>query len=324
MIKGNMREERMRYEEVLERTSAGYDIYMYYEGKVEKLMRCPWRKDDHKSFGISMGNDIWIWRDFATEETGTPVDFVMKKFSLSFAEALNKIIYDFGWSTKRVNANPVKITWERIEPQIIPISFSTKPFEKKHHDYWNRAGVSEIDCNKKECWAVKDLAVNRKRFYIKEDEIVFAYYSPEEDRAKIYFPEREKGSRFLNNVSFYYLWNFSNVSECKDLIVQKSVKDLIVTSVITPCVIASQAEAVKIFNDDIVEKINTISQNVWVWYGSDVDGVEKCKEITKRFHWKYINTPKKYLPDVNDTYGMACKYGLKEVEEFMKHKKFPL
>lgn len=324
MIKGRQKAEIIKYDEVLQRTSGGYDIYRYYEGKVPKLMSCPWRRDRHPSFGFFSKDGLWFWKDLKTEETGTAIDYMMKKFGLSFSDAIGKILYDFGWNSNIINANPVIINWEAEEPKKIHISFSSKPFEKRHHEFWNCAGVSEIDCNKKECWAIKDLAINRKIIRLGKDEIGFAYYCPEEEKVKIYLPDRPKENRFYNSVSYFHLWNFTNVQECDDLIVQKSMKDLIVTSVITPCVTATQAEATKIFNDDIVSRINSIAKNIWVWYGSDEDGVEKCKKITNQFRWKYINTPKRMLPDINDTYGMAKKYGIKAVEEFMKSKKFPL
>lgn len=324
MIKGRQRNELITYDEVLRKTSGGYDIYRYYEGKVPKAMSCPWRKDKHPSFGFFSRDNLWFWKDMKTEESGTAIDYVMNKFGLSWGDAIKKILFDFGWDKENVNARPVLVNWEAEEPKRVHISFSSKPFEKRHHDYWNVAGVSEVDCNRLECWAIKDLAINRKIIRLKENEVGFAYYCAEEDRVKIYLPDRPKDKRFYNNVSYFHLWNWDKVQECSDLIVQKSMKDLIVTSMITPCVTATQAEATKIFNEDIVLRINGVAKNVWVWYGSDEDGVEKCKKITAKFNWKYINTPRKYLPEVNDTYGMARQYGLKSVEEFMISKKFPL
>lgn len=321
MIKGKKKEEFITYEEVLTRTNGGYDIYMYFEGKVPKRMKCPWRKDEHQSFGFFSVQGIWFWKDLAKEETGTAVEYVMKKYGLNFKDALEKIKYQFGWSTSQVNKDPVIVTWEKVVERPIHISFSHKPFTKRHHEFWNIAGVSEKDCNNKECWAIKDLAINRKIFRLNKDEIGFAYYAKEEDKVKIYLPDRPKDQRFYNNVSYFYLWNLSNVQKCDDLIVQKSMKDLIVTSIITPCVIATQAEAFKIFNEEVVNRISNITKNVHIFYGNDEDGVQKCKRITKEFGWKYINIPRDEDLSVNDAYEYSKKYGIAKLEEFMKRKK---
>lgn len=325
MIKGRLRQEMSTVEEVLSATNGGYDIFYHYLGKVGRCMPRPWGKRETKSsWGVypDLSQGVWFWKDHATEETGNALHFVQRYFSLTFIESIDKICYDFGLGGKYINAKPVVITWDKpdIERDYMDINFSYKPFEKQHHLFWNAAEVTEEHCRRMDCYAVKDLAINKRRINIREGEAVFAYYCPEEDAVKLYFPERSKDKKFRNNVSYHHLWNFENLTDCENLIVQKSVKDLIVTTLITPCVTATQAEAVKIFNEEVVGKINNISRTPWIWYGSDWDGVKKCKEITDTNGWRYINTPKDLLPEVNDTYGFVKKFGIRQLEEFMKLK----
>jgi len=333
MIKGNKVKEFISVDEIMARTGGGYDIYMFYLGKVQKQMKRPWGKDTKPSWGIFPSDSgIWAWKDHATEETGNAVTFVERKFGLSTKDAKDKICWDFGISKEEPNPSPVKVNWERPEAEDIEeyshISFSSQPFKKHHHDFWNCVEVSEDWCKQNECYAVKSAAINRQIIPIRRNEAVFAFYAPDINSVKLYFADRDKGNKFRNNVPYRYLWNFDNVKECDDLIIQKSNKDRIVTSLIFPCVINTQAEAVKIFNEEVVDKVNSITKTPWVWYGSDWDGVKKCKEITDTNKWKYINTPKQYLPDVNDTYSIVKMWnlenpgtGLKKLEEFMRLKK---
>lgn len=334
MIKGNTKEEKkyLRIEEILDATNGGHDVFSYYLGKVERQMNRPWGKKEKKmSWGVFPKGGTWFFKDQATEETGHAIDFVQKFYGLSLLEAKDKICWDFGLGGVAINAKPVVITWERpeiVDKEYTLISFTTKPFEKKHHDFWNIVDCTEEHCRKYNCFAVKDLSINRKKVWIGKDEIVFAFYCPEEDGVKVYFPERDKDKKFRNNVSYHHLWNYNNLGNCENLIVQKSVKDMIVTALVSPCVTATQAEAVKIFDNETVDYINKISKSPWIWYGSDWDGVKKCKEITDTNKWKYINTPKKYLPDVNDVYSFVRMHnlsipgsGIKELEQFMKSKK---
>lgn len=331
MIQGETKQEYLSLDEILRLTNGGYDIYHYYLGTVKRQMSRPWgKKESYPSWGIFPRDGIWFWKDKAREESGNAIHFVERYFGLNFLEALNKVRWDFGLGGTKVNTSPVKITWEAPEitdKEYVKISFTDKPFTKKHHEFWNIAEVSEDRCKKYNCFAVKDLAIRRKRVAIGKDEIVFAYYCPEEDAVKIYFPERSSDQKFRNNVSFHHLWNYSNLHACKDLIVQKSPKDMIVTSIITECVTSTQAEAVKIFNTETVQAINDISETPWIWYGSDDDGVRKCKQITGTNSWKYINTPKNLLPEVNDVYSFVKMHnlknpgtGIKELEKFMKTK----
>lgn len=321
MIKGKKKAKYLTIDDILSATNGGKDIYMHYLGKVARLMSRPWgKKESHNSWGVFPRNGVWFWKDQATEESGTAIQFVEKYLGLTLYEAKDRICNDLLLNTTERVIRPI-IVQEEEEKRFIPISFSDKPFDKEHHAFWNPAGVSEEHCRKMECYAVKDLAINRKKVALREGEMVFAFYCREEDAVKIYFPQRDKGERFRNNVSFHHLWNYNNIQECHNLIVQKSVKDMIVTTMISPCCVATQAEAVKIFDESTVEMINTISKSPWIWYGSDWDGVKKCKEITDTNKWKYINTPKNLLPEINDAYGYAYKYGIEELAQFMKDKK---
>lgn len=329
MSRGEQKKTYLSVEEILKSTSGGYDIFRTYLGTVSKLMKRPWpgpkgTRDNHASWGVYPREGIWFFKDKATEEAGTAIQFVQKYFSLNLNEAKDKICWDFGLGGgKEMNANPVQIVWEKPEvedKEYVHITFESQPFKKEHHKFWNAAGVSEEHCKKYNCFAVKSLAIKRAFIPLKKDEPVFAYYAPEEDSVKIYFPERPD-MKFRNNVPGDYLWNYNNVRECDKLIIQKSMKDLIVTTLINPCCIATQNESAGIFEGEMLEKIVTLSKKPVVWYGADPDGVEKCTKITKANKWGYINTPKNLLPDVNDAYSYAKKFGLKRLEEFMKLKK---
>lgn len=326
MIKGSKKHELTSFSEIMSRTNNGYDIYKYYLTKVSRCMNRPWGKKETKpSWGIYPGV-VWMWKDHASGQTGNPISFLEKMFGLTTIEAMGKVCYDFGFGGEFINVNPVKITWEKpdIEKEYCDISVITQPFEKRHHEFWNAASVTEEHCKKYNCYAIKRLAINKRNIPLRPNEIVFAYHAPEEDLGnklalKVYFPERHD-AKFKNNISGHYLWNSINIKQADKLIIQKSMKDLLVTTLITPNVVATQNESAGIFDIEMVNKIKGISKNVTVWYGSDSDGVEKCKKITNANGWNYLNTPKDLLPEINDSYGFVKKFGLQELEKFMKSK----
>lgn len=333
MVKGKQREEFPPMEEIYARTGGGYDIFKYYLGNVGRIMNRPWgKREKHPSWGIyQYSNGIWYYKDQASEDSGTAIKFVQKYFNLDYPEAMDKVKWDFGIGNgKIINASPVKVTWEKpdIEADYSIIEVKTMPFKQKHHDFWNIAEVTEDHCKRMNCYAVKSMAINGRYKPIPFGETVFGYYCEEFKSWKIYYPEREKGSKFRNNVPGNYLWNIENIKQCDDLIVQKSNKDLTVTTMLTDCVVSTQNESAGIFDPEMVDTLNALGKNIWVWYGSDEDGVKKCQKITRANKWKYINTPKYLLPDVNDTYSFVKMHnitqmgtGLKELEKFMKSKK---
>lgn len=329
MIKGEQKKTYLSVDEILQRTSGGYDIFRTYLGSVSRLMKRPWpgpkgNRDKHHSWGVFPKGGVWFYKDKATEEAGSAIQFVQKYFGLSLHEAKDKICWDFGLGGgTETNATPVQIIWEKPEvedKEYVHITFESQPFKAEHHKFWNVAGVTEEHCKKYNCFAVKSLAIKRQFIPIGRNEPVFVYYAPEEDSVKVYFPTRPD-MRFRNNVPGNYLWNYNNVRDCNKLIIQKSMKDLIVTTMINPCCIATQNEAAGIFDEEMVGKITTLSKKPVVWYGSDADGVSKCQQITAANKWGYVNTPKNLLPDINDAYSYAKKFGLKNLEKFMKLKK---
>jgi hypothetical protein len=329
MVKGDIIRKWLP-EDIYDLTNGGYDIYMFYLGQVRMSMNRPWgRRENHPSWGIFPGKKgLWYWKDQATEETGTALQMVMKMFSLDYKEAMNKIIADFGL-VSGVKRKPSIVKWEApyTEKSYCRINFTTRSFEPKHHAFWNIAEATESHCNKMNCWAVKDAAINGKRVSIKKDEIVFAYYAPEEDACKLYFPEREKGHRFKSNLSYTYLSNFSNIVKCDDMIIQKSDKDRIITSLLQECVVNTQSEAVRIFKEDTLSRIYQVAKTPWLWYGSDPDGKEKAEEISSMTGFRTVFTPEALLPEVNDTYSYVAFYnrhmpgsGLTSLQDFMKLK----
>lgn len=339
MVKGEQKKTYISVDEILKSTSGGYDIFRTYLGSVSKLMKRPWpgpkgTKDNHASWGVFPKGGVWFYKDKATEEAGTAIQFVQKHFGLTLHQAKDKICWDFGLGGgEEINANPVQVVWEKPEIQdkeYAHITFEDQIFKKHHHKFWNAAEVTEEHLRKLNYFAVKSLAINRKFIPIRDNEVVMAYYAPEEDGVKIYFPERPD-MKFRTNIQDKYLWNFSLLEPCKNLIVQKSCKDLAVTTMISPHCTATESEGVHIFgsmedgkwmpNEEVTGRINKVCKSPIIWYGSDPDGVRKCQEITKLNKYRYVNTPKNLLPDINDSFLYAKKFGLKGLEQFMKLKK---
>jgi hypothetical protein len=326
MVKGN---PRISTQEILQATQGGYDILMFYNGNVKRSCKSPFRRESNNSFGFFCKQEIWLWMDKKTEEVGNAIQFVEKKFALSSEKAKAKILYDFGIGGEYINPSPVKIAWEKPEEsEYIFMDFTKKPFTKKHHEFWNCAGVSEEWCNKYQCWAVKDAVrsnpntCRRERIPIKKDEVVFAYWC--EEGIKFYFPERDN-YRFLTNVPGDFLWNFDNIGHCEKGIGQKSMKDLIVTTLYTPCVFAVQSENIALFwkdgITDTAKRVNEKFDDVYLSYGSDDDGKTKSIAVTKKLGWKWINCPNKYLPETNDFYSLCKNQGNLELEKLLKSKK---
>lgn len=319
-VKGQTWEKGLTTEEILKATSGGYDVYMLYLGKVERVMKCPWRSDRHPSWGIFPANGIWMWKDQATGRSGSAIQFVESMFGLTFGEAKDKIKWDFGLEGGKEVGKRI-VNWESPvyeDKEYAIIDYERMPFGKIHHEYWNCAGVSEQHCNDYNCFAAKKVVSNKVYVPFNDKEPVFVYEC--EEGLKVYFPIRERERKWKNNVPGSFLWNFDNVERCDKLIVQKSYKDLIVSTLFTPNVIATQSEQTSIFNEHIISRINEKAKQVYISFGSDPDGKAKSIEITKATGWLWINPYNELLPATNDFYSMAKHQGIRQVEHLLQSK----
>ena len=178
---------KITYEEIIEKTNGGYDIYYFYHGGVPKKCKSPFRRDDHASFGFYSYNGIWLWKDIGLDSSGGPVEYVMTKFGLKYNEAVDKISWDFGFNNSEVTTKSSVITWKtpRITPKYSHISFTTTKFDYSHAQYWNDYHLSEDYLKKYNIFRVKDLAINRKKIRLRETELTYVYWAEDIDKAKI-------------------------------------------------------------------------------------------------------------------------------------------
>lgn len=339
MFTGAVKKQRefLKSDEVLSMTTGGYDVYMYYLGRVARIMQRPWGKKERKhSWGVYPWNGLWMWKDQANEESGTAIQFVQKMFGLSFVEAVNKIIFDFGLQPDAIGVQSKSkvVTWDEPTEEdktYVRINFTTKPFQPEHHNFWSGTDVCESRCHRFDCYAVKDLAIKGRRFKLRDKEVVFAYYAEEEDAVKIYFPERgqdEYNPKFRNNVSGSYLWNFERLLSktgggLQKGMIQKSYKDLLITTLFTDNVICGQNEQSKLWLSQFtIDRVGKLFQNVWMAFGSDEDGVTKSQKVTAVTKWNWVNPHKDLLPDINDFYSLAKGHGPQAVETLLKEKNF--
>jgi hypothetical protein len=131
MIKGN-KIITLDADDLLYYTDGGRQVYERYLGKVKKVMKRPWGTDDHPSWGVFRSGDIWMWRDNATEEAGTAIQFVQRLFGLSYRDAITKIAFDFNLTDKEVISSRVYEMQEYEPTKYTHITAITQRFKKGH------------------------------------------------------------------------------------------------------------------------------------------------------------------------------------------------
>jgi hypothetical protein len=320
MIKGAYKKEfkLITWDEVLSLTHNGLDIFKYEIGSfpLGKPFNSPLRKDKSPSFVIFFKGEVFLYKDFSTGESGSALQFIQKKYGYTFKEALNHMVATLGLENNNI-ISVQKVS--KYETKEIHIAFTEGKYDSRHAAYWNSYHLSTDFLKRNDVYRVKALAIDHKKVILKPDELTFAYYAPDVDKCKILRIGVEKKDKWRNNVPGNYLWYSKGLHRCDTLMICKSVKDSLVLKNFGLCSVSTQSENARIF-DSNADVINSISNNVYVCFGSDAQGKEQSLIATEKHNYKHYNTPDEYLEfGVNDPAEFA-KYNIKLLEEHLKSK----
>lgn len=310
------------------------DIYnkYYYESRGTKFefnKRCknPYASDNDPSFIIYYRDGKCFHKGFNSSHKGNCWQFVMDMFHISYDEAVQKVCKDFnlieGESYLQVIKNlPIISKKEKKDIEIKFLPF--KNFTINHINYLKDFNLTLDDIQifpDTLIYPVKKFWINKNLFFLKKNEVVFAYYIPEINKVKIYLPQRKKGNKFYSSIPFDYIHGLKNIINCEKAIITKSIKDAWVLKKavnIPQCVV--QAENTTVITNDKINYINENVKETYVSWDSDEPGVKSCKELTTKTGWKYINPPKKYLPQ-KDWADVSKHFGINIITEHFKNKK---
>lgn len=333
MSRSNPSKETITAEDIMLATSNGLDVFEREIGQIpNKNISSPFRSDSNPSFRVkqSRSSGIWFFNDFGSGEKGSCITFIEKLYGLTFAEAVNKIAWDFGINDKEIIAKRAIVQPEvKILRDNKPIlyEFEEMPFKKQHHGYWNAGELTEDYLKDNNVFAASKIAVNKKVIKVPDNEMCFVYVpdDPNEKGLKILrigktvLPQ----DKWRTNIPNSYLWNFKKYNEeeykREKLWTLKSRKDELVLNLLGIDTISTQSENAEIL-DSNMERILPLAKDIVISYGSDLDGVTKCKYVQKKHNTLYYNTPRSVLSIANDQFSFVANFGLRALENHIKSK----
>lgn len=254
-----------------------YSMFNFYFGKFElnKKYRSAFRRDEEPSTGFFVGKSgRLVYRDIATGEVYEPVQFVMKAYSMSYHEAIEKIAKDFGLVKGKDNSlraklvsNAEKLT-EKLKKNF---SIDAVSFKEHHLEYWKQFGISEKELIENKVIAVdniyidsilNDKIIDRKVITGKADELQFAYVVSYKGRIslRLYAPLADKKYKWMGDLGQKDLFGFDELPFKSDtLIITKGQKDRIIWKKFCTDVVATQNESHQALSKEDAEflKANT-------------------------------------------------------------------
>ena len=294
-----------------------YDIYKSYLGpiKIGSVIQSPFRKDKNPSFGIyyAKASNKLIFHDFATNESGSVVDFVKIMESCNFSSAIAKIKSIVG----SVSTTYRKPTHEYLRGNT-KIGIVRQPFTDNDKAYWARYHICEKILKKFKVFSISYYLLNDiVKWKYSDKSIMFAYKI--HNHFKIYRPFEKGINKWRSNCEASDIQGLEQLPDKGDLlVVTKSLKDVMVLYRLGIPAIAPHSETAKIKPEFILE-LKKRFKKIVIFYDNDGAGITNSKllmDSLKGIEDIYnIVIDKKY--EVKDISDFIEKYGYSKTEEFL-------
>lgn len=328
MIKGIPQKKRLSKKAILELISEG-DIFNFYlpNLKLGDTIISPFRTETVPSLYVNERKGEWRFMDLGDSKyRGDCFELVQQLHpGLDFLGALSKIANDFGLPLEGIEVKDYKqiiksLPKQKSKPPAI-IEVIPRAFSRAETQWWNRHLQSLDDLKQEYIFATGKAYLNGKLLPQAEDEMAFAYYFPDLDKWKLYYPQRTQGNgKWLGNIPTSYVEGKENLIGVKHGIIQKSRKDRLVGQKLFGPVCNTQNETRACFNEGFVSFLEENVQNKYVWFDADAPGKKNSLIITQEFGYKHLNTPDQLLPNIKDLGGWVYEQGPRPAIQFLYSK----
>ena len=256
-------------------------------------------KQKTPSFNIfcdQKGGHEWKFKDFATDDSGSAFDLVMKLFNLDFIGAKGKICKDFNLSAPTfTTANRMETTKPLLEAENY---YSIKPrdFTKQELDFWSKYGITIDILNKFKVRSLADFsALNKegKHYTFRSDNNKFIFAYDQGDWCKLYKPLDDKKFRFqyLGDKPQNFVFGLEQLPEKGDFIfLTGGEKDVMSLAAKGYPAISLNSETAKPTLELLAEPQSRFSEVV-ILYDNDKTGIQQSKVLASSFGLARVMLP---------------------------------
>lgn len=291
------------------------DIYKHYLGhnvKVGGVVKSPFRQDNNPSFGLyyTKSTNKLQFKDFATNECGGVIDFVMKIENCSFKEALDKIRmdilknYDVFKSGKTRRLNP---TYEYVKTISNKIGIVRQEFTSTDIVYWKKYFINLSTLKKFKVFSIKHYLLNDiVKWSYNNNSIMFAYKI--NNHFKIYRPFEKGINKWRTNCDKNDIQGLEQLpAKGNLLVVTKSLKDVMVLYELGIPAIAPHSETAKL-SLELIKSLKKRFNNIILFYDNDEAGINNSTAL--------YNSIKHFGNIFN--FHIHKRFGVKDVSDFIE------
>lgn len=287
----------------------------YYLGvPIQQGLVCsPLRHDRNPTCGFVRSPDGRIlFHDLSGDFTGDCIAVVARIQNLSYKEAIQYVAQDQGLIDG--TAKPiVKKEYPIIESTPAKIDVKLQEWSSDTLEYWSKYGISVQTLKTFNVFPLSVVWLNDKVYSIAKKYPIFGYYFGN-DQWKIYWPHR-KTRRFISNTNelqgWYQLRQYKGDS--KEIVVTKSLKDVMVFHELGIPAIAPQGEA-QLLSQDIYNILSVMFDTIVINYDNDLTGIRSMNKMKRMYNVLPLPLPLNEPKDISD---FSKKYGIKATAAFV-------
>lgn len=309
--------------QAIESKLSDFDLLSYYFG-INKtgLYKSPFRADSKPSFGIFEYNGRLRFKDFATSESGSVYEMIMRKENLDFPNTLKKIAKDFKIKSENIKFNSFKpntqipIRVAETKKKDTKIEVRMRNWADYDKSYWSSYGI-DIDFLKKfDIYPIDYYWINGNCFRANKYAYVYIEFVDSVPYYKIYQPlVNDKRFKWFNNYPKDTISLINKVNKkAKNIIIASSVKDALCLwcNLGIPS-ISPQGEGFDINLETLRSEFNA---NFYVLYDNDERGLMYADIISEK-----LDIPNIILPQFDggkDLSDMFKALGKKKFVEILE------
>ena len=294
--------------------------------KVGEYFKSELRKDTNPSCVINYYNGRLWYRDFGDSESLDCFSYIMKKYNMTFMEALGTVNLDFNLGLRQEIIVPSLnyIGLPDIRSRVNPINRREKSIRVKavswnvnNIRYWEEYGITKKILKYYNVEPIIWYTINNIR--IQAEEFTYSYFLGTHNGMyiyKIYAPFSE--SKWISNAKADIYSGYSQLPLYgKLLIITKSLKDVMVLAQLKIPSIAPQSES-NIIKEEFMALLKRRFESVIMFYDNDKTGRINSTKACDKFNLKEIYIPitllEKGIKDISD---YSKEYGLTEAKQFL-------
>lgn len=299
-------------EYVLSKVSNNDIILHFYNDNIiiNKKIRSPFpsHEDKNPSFVFYKNNNGNItFYDFGLNVYGGAFDFVMNMFSVSFYEAIDIILIEFGLEKgSKITFNKNNKTHSKTIKvhKRASIGFKIRPFRKYDLDYWSKFGINIKTLTNFNVFPVKYIFINGKSIVAEKYAYVYIELIKNSYYIKIYQPYSIK-SKWISNMPAKVLFGYTEIPKTGELLIITKAKKEIMSLYNTLKIpsIAIQTEGI-VINENVLMNLKNRFKNIITLFDNDKQGLYITNKYNQLGYKSIILKESKNYSDLIEEIGI--------------------